>query len=57
MSRWLVLLTLVGAALGFAGCASDDPVTGRQTESSIPWNRPQNWEGAGAYGSAMNQGH
>jgi hypothetical protein len=56
MSRWLAFLLLAVIALGMAACSTTDPVTGRPQESSIPWNRPQQWEGPGVYGSAMNQG-
>jgi hypothetical protein len=57
MSRRLALLTLAGlVALGLSACATKDPMSdGRPQESSIPWNRPQSWEGPGVYGSAMNQ--
>lgn len=56
MSRRLALLTLAAVLLGLGGCASDDPMAdGRPRESSIPWNRPQSWEGAGVYGSSINQ--
>jgi type IV pilus biogenesis protein CpaD/CtpE len=37
---WLALLAAV-AAWG-VGCATTDPYT----ESSIPWNAPQSWEGS-----------
>ncbi len=58
MSRGLALLTLITLALGLSACASDDPMSdGRPRESTIPWNRPQSWEGPGVYGSALNQGH
>jgi hypothetical protein len=56
MRRWLALLALAALALGLGACASDDPLSdGRPRESSIPWNRPQSWEGPGVYGSAINQ--
>jgi hypothetical protein len=57
MSRWVALLFLLGIAVGLGACAStnsnnpDNP-----DQSSIPWNRPQKWEGPGVYGSAINQG-
>jgi hypothetical protein len=57
MSRWLALLALAAFALGMAACSSNETATGHPQESSIPWNRPQQWEGPGVYGSAMNQGH
>jgi len=57
MSRWLAIIALTILAFGLAACASNDPTAdGRPKESSIPWNRPQSWEGPGVYGSAMNQG-
>jgi len=53
MMRWLLLLTFaVVAGLG-AGCAStanDDKI------STIPWNRPQSWEGTGALGGMRPPG-
>ena len=57
MRRILSLLTLAAIAFGLAACASKDPMTeGRPQETTIPWNRPQSWEGPGVYGSAINQG-
>ena len=47
MTRWLWLFLLVGLTSLGAGCATtsnDDRV------STIPWNRPQSWEGTGALG-------
>ena len=47
MKRWLLLLSLAavtGLGLGCATTPSDDNI------STIPWNRPQSWEGAGALG-------
>jgi hypothetical protein len=56
MCRGLALFALAALALGLPACASHDPMTdGRPQESSIPWNRPQSWEGPGVYGSAINQ--
>lgn len=42
-------LLIIGITLLFSGCAQTD-LTGPVKESSIPWNRPANWEGAGALG-------
>jgi hypothetical protein len=56
MLRGIALAVLTALALGLSACASNDPTDdGRPRESSIPWNRPASWEGAGVYGSAMNQ--
>jgi len=45
-SRWVVLLILVvGWALSF-GCATAN----ENNVSTIPWNRPQSWEGAAGFG-------
>ena len=50
----LMAVTVAGLAL-VGGCATtnDDNVT------SIPWNRPQSWEGSGALGAfgAPGVGH
>jgi len=55
MGRWVALLTLAVIAMGLAACASNDPMSdGRPRESTIPWNRPQTWEGPGVMGSAIN---
>lgn len=54
MLRGIALALLVGLALGLAACASTTTEDGQPRESSIPWNRPASWEGAGVYGSAIN---
>lgn len=53
-------LLAVAAALpmlAFSGCESNSQAAhgDRSRESTIPWNRPQSWEGPGVYGSAMGQ--
>ena len=40
-ARMAAILGLLCLVCAMAGCASTD-------ESSIPWNRPQSWEGAPA---------
>ena len=50
----------------FSSCATDEPHTAlvndpdQQKESSIPWNRPEKWEGSanvpGGIGSGMGGG-
>ncbi|MFZ4598018.1 MAG: hypothetical protein ACOYNN_05180 [Terrimicrobiaceae bacterium] len=43
----LVLLALV------SGCATGDKSESDYAGSSLPWNRPEKWEGPGVLGSAM----
>jgi hypothetical protein len=49
MRSWLFFLLLVASVTLASGCATsrDDDV------STIPWNRPQPWEGGGALGSIV----
>ena len=49
MRSWLFFLLLVAAATLASSCATSrgDDV------STIPWNRPQPWEGGGALGSIV----
>lgn len=51
--RSIGLLFLLAAFLLAAGC--ETTTQDRPRESSIPWNRPQSWEGRGPIGSAMPQ--
>lgn len=44
-AAFLFLLTL-GFSLLLTGCATPD----ENQVSTIPWNRPQSWEGGGALG-------
>jgi hypothetical protein len=52
-ARGLTILILAAAGAAFASCASQPPRTAlindpdAQGESSIPWNKPAKWEGAG----------
>lgn len=46
-----LLLTLVLAG-GFSGCATS-PKEEADSVSTIPWNRPANWEGRGPLGGMM----
>jgi hypothetical protein len=39
--------------LGIAGCASTDKPKQDDRVSSIPWAKPESWEGQGAFGSMM----
>ena len=54
MARIVALLILLAAALGFSGCASDQPQDPDRV-SSIPWNRPERWEGQGPLGGFAPQ--
>lgn len=49
----IILLAIV---VGLAGCASSDQRSQDEQVSSIPWNRPQSWEGQGPFGSMMQSG-
>ena len=46
MRRWLWVLMVAGGVILSAGCAT----TKEEDVSTIPWNRPQSWEGQGALG-------
>jgi hypothetical protein len=50
--RWIALAVLVGCACGLGGCASGEPEDPNRV-STIPWNRPESWEGQGPLGSMM----
>jgi len=53
LSISLVVLALVGLT-GCASTESKDPtMEGREKYSTVPWNRPQNWEGKGVLGGVM----
>jgi hypothetical protein len=49
MRSWLFFLLLVAAGMLASGCATP----GGDDVSTIPWNRPQSWEGGGALGSIV----
>lgn len=44
-------------ALAMGGCATQDEshTTVREQGGTIPWNRPEKWEGPGVLGSQMSQ--
>jgi hypothetical protein len=52
MPRIRIVLALT-ALLMLGGCAMDSSVSPEHAEGSLPWNRPQSWEGAGPLGGAM----
>lgn len=41
------------AALALVGCATDETPESQHAGSSLPWNRPEKWEGPGVLGSSM----
>lgn len=49
MARLLALFLLGATLAAFTGCASDQPKDPDRV-STIPWNRPEKWEGQGALG-------
>jgi hypothetical protein len=52
--RQVLLLACLGAwLLAGNGCAT----TGERDVSTIPWNRPQPWEGAGGFGGFRPQNY
>ncbi len=47
---FLLILFTLSLALGLAGCTTPDQA------STIPWNRPESWEGQGGAMGGMMQG-
>ncbi len=54
MARLLVLLFVAAAMAFLTSCAGDEPEDPNRV-STIPWNRPEKWEGQGPLGGMMNQ--
>ena len=62
MTRLRLLLVLVPVAFFQVGCSNTDtsPTAGNvdadgNTVSSVPWNKPEQWETGGQLGNAMGQ--
>lgn len=53
--RPAVQILILALAIGLTGCASTETKSDEDRVSSIPWNRPQSWEGQGPLGSMMQQ--
>jgi hypothetical protein len=51
--RHFFRLLLILIATCFAGCATTDKPKQEDRVSSIPWAKPESWEGQGAFGSMM----
>ena len=49
--RFRLSLILIAAAL--SGCASTDKPKQEDRVSSIPWAKPESWEGQGAFGGLL----
>ena len=54
MVRIFGLLFAVAVMVFLSACASDQPEDPNRV-STIPWNRPEKWEGQGPMGGMMNQ--
>lgn len=46
-------IIFVALAAAMAGCTTTHTASQEENVSSIPWNRPQSWEGQGAFGGMM----
>ncbi|MDK3157200.1 hypothetical protein QPK87_11505 [Kamptonema cortianum] len=53
--RLFLTVTFLALPAFLTGCSSSAPEE-KQNVSSIPWNRPQKWEGGGALGGMMGGG-
>jgi hypothetical protein len=53
MGRLLAFFLILSGAFSLGGCAGSDQ-DDSQRVSTIPWNRPENWESQGPLGSMMN---
>ncbi len=51
--RTLVLFALFGFLISLGGCASTEEKKDPNQVTSIPWNKPERWEGSGPFGSMM----
>jgi hypothetical protein len=52
MGRIIRIFLLAAGVMAFSGCASTEEDPNRV--STIPWNRPERWEGQGPLGGMMN---
>jgi len=51
--RPILRLFLALAAAGIAGCAGTDKPQDDERVSSIPWAKPESWQGQGPFGGMM----
>lgn len=52
MRLFFLHFSLLSLITLFSGCASNEPAD-REEVSTLPWNRPQRWEGQGALGGMV----
>ncbi|NJK90944.1 MAG: hypothetical protein HC904_03370 [Blastochloris sp.] len=56
MKRLVLSLPILALLVVFSSCASkpeDTTKTDREKISTVPWNKPQSWEGKGALGGLV----
>ena len=49
-------ILLVILAAGICGCASTGKPKDEERVSSIPWAKPESWQGQGPFGGMLQQG-
>jgi hypothetical protein len=54
--RILALVPLAALTIFLGGCAEDSGASDPNRVSTLPWSRPERWEGQGAIGGMMPQG-
>jgi len=55
--RLFLLALLLGITFGLSGCATSEQQKDPDRVTSIPWNRPEQWEGQGPFGGLLQGGH
>lgn len=53
--RFRLLLVLIAA--GISGCTTTEKPKQDDRVSSIPWAKPESWEGQGAFGGMLQGSH
>jgi hypothetical protein len=48
--RTVLFAIILGVLMGLGACATTDQPKDPDQVTSIPWNRPQPWEGRGPFG-------
>ncbi len=55
-AKSFLAVLVIAFAAGVIGCASNEPDPTRQDRqrySTVPWNKPESWEGQGVLGGMM----